>query len=120
MIANRNLVSIFIDAAGDYFVIGLFSFGYDVEGVADFNSHVLILRRMVNVVFADELLRAAFVLFVETNRSGGQRHSQLVLLRIAKLHEDADLVFNHRARTVVAVIVVSLAVDDELFADVEA
>src|SRR2546423_11048519 len=120
VIAYRYLVGVFIDAAVDCLEIGLLSFGYNVEGIADFEAHRLVLRRMLNAVFAYELLCTIVVLLVETNRSGGQRHPQLILLGVDKLYEDADFVFNHRARIIVAVIVARLAVDFELLRSREA
>src|SRR5437763_10953384 len=44
VIAYRYLISVFIDAAVDSLEIRLLSFGYNVEGITDFEAHSFIFR----------------------------------------------------------------------------
>ena len=113
MIANFDLVSILVNIAGDDLVISLFSLGDDVERVADFHAHIFILRRVIDVIFADKLLIAFIVFLVKPNRTGRQWHTELILLRVAKLNVNADFLFNRLARIVVAGEVVTLPVHHE-------
>src|SRR5712692_370031 len=121
VIANLDLVSIFVHVAGDdYSVVRLFSFSHDVERIANFDAHVFIFRRVIDFVFADELLIALVILFVESNRARRQRHTQLVRLRVAELNVHPDLLFDRRPRIVVAGVVITLAVQHELFLHIKA
>src|SRR4030095_1967422 len=110
VITNFYFVGVFIDFTRERFVVGLFSFRYDVERVADLDPQVFIFRCVLNAIFADELLRAVFILLVKPNRAGGQSHAQLVVRGIAKLHEDANLLFDYGTWTVIATVVVALTV----------
>ena len=120
MISNLDLVGVFVNVSRDDFVVRLFSFSDDVEGIANLHAHFFILRRVIDLVFADELLIARAVFLVKPNRAGRQRHAKLVLLRVPKSHEHADLFLNRLAGIVVARVVVSLSVQHELFLHIEA
>ncbi len=120
MIANLDFIGILIDVARDHFVIGLLSLGDYVERVPDLHTHIFILWRMVNFVFTDELLIALVVFLVQPNCPGGQRHAELVRLRIPELNVHADLLLNRLARIVVVRVVIVLAVQHELLLHIKA
>ena len=92
----------------------------DVESVADLYADVFVLRRVVDAVFADKLLIAFVVLLVKTNRAGGQRHPEFVLLRIPKLNIHADLFLDRLAGIVVIRVVIALTVQHELLLHIKA
>src|SRR5688572_5204181 len=119
VIANLDFVSVLVHVTRDDFVIGLLAFRDYVKSVADFHAHVLVLGRVINLVFTDELLIAGRVLLVEPNRAGRQGHAELVLLRVSKLHEHANLLFDWLTGVVVVLVIVTLATEYELFLHVE-
>ncbi len=110
MIANLDFVGVLINIPGNHFVIGLLTLGDDIERIAYFDAHVLVLRGVVDAVFADELLIAFVVFLVKANRPGGKGHAEFVLLRVAELHVHADFFLDRLAGIVIAGVVVPLAV----------
>ena len=116
MIANLDLVRVFVQVTRRQdLVVDLFTFGDDVERIADLHAHIFILRCVVDLVLTDELLISLVVLLVKTNGSGRQRHAELVRLRIAKLYVHANLLFDRLTRIAVVRVVVMLAAQHELF-----
>ena len=59
MVSQRDLVLELVDVSGDFFEIDLAALARDVERVPDLQVQLLILRRVVDAIFADKL-QAAF------------------------------------------------------------
>ena len=54
VIPQSDLVLEFVQAVGEFSVVGLFALGDDVERVADVQADVFVLRRVIDIVFADK------------------------------------------------------------------
>jgi hypothetical protein len=77
---------------GDALVIGLPALGGDVEGFAQPQLELLVLRRVLDAVLADELRRALAVLRVDAHDAGRQRLAELPAL-VFEFKEDRGLQF---------------------------
>src|SRR5262249_13734576 len=104
VIADANLVSVLENIARDTFVVGLFALGHDIEGITEFDAHRLILWRVADIAFTNELLRTGLIGFVNTHHSGGQGLAEAVLFRVLELNKDADFLFDRRAGIVITLV----------------
>ena len=89
--------------------------GDDVERVADVNAHLLVFRRVVNAILADEKDAAVRIGLINANGSGGQRHAESGLFFVLKFVVDEHGIFAGRAGIHLAAVVVRLAIHDEMF-----
>ena len=90
----------------------------DVERLSHLDPHALVARRVVDPVFADELLGARAVALVDAHDAGGQRHSQPVVLGVLEVEVDAHLRIRFHL-AVLPTVVIGRAIVDQPLVDVE-
>ena len=114
VIAELDLEGDLIGVARDFLPIGLFPLGHDVEGVAHLDLDGLILRRVVDPIFADELQAAVRVGLVDPHRALRQRHAQAMLFCIGDLDVDADFLIGTQLAILRPVIILRPIIEKAL------
>src|SRR4029077_3682939 len=111
VVAEGDLPLDLVEIRADPLPVLLHPIAHHVEGLAHLDPHLLVLRSVLDPVLADELLAARGVRLVHPDLALGQRDPEPVLLAVAEIEVDADLLVGERHAVLAAVVVRRPVVD---------
>ncbi len=85
VVAKLDTPAALVDARADDAVVHLTAVADHVERLAHLDAHLLVARRVIDAVLADELLRAAAIVLVDPHHAGRQRHAEAVGFGVLEL-----------------------------------